>query len=249
MEQIEQGILEVTSPLKLPAIDVGAIARTVATKTASADIPAQLLFLPGQYLLVTRVSEAVTYKFLSPSAVTAAFSNEPIDSGWLPASIVRWGCSEQGEWMVQFYSPARYSLILSREGVETVVITSPMPAFVFFGRGNNYWLWALKDKQFNSQCQVYHAPLPNVMSTGAICFGDNSPPPCSPQGISEAWKLFWNSVFTDHVVDNKSKFYPKDVRHHLWLLHERKTKQYPTKDLILFSRLTINSQVEQILQC
>ena len=249
MEQIEQGILEVTSPLKLPAIDVGAIARTVAAKTASADIPAQLLFLPGQYLLVTRVSEAVTYKFLPPFAVTSAFSNEPIDSGWLPANTMRWGRSERGEWIMQFYPPRRYDIVLTNNSSKSISLNVPMPAFVFLGYGTDYWLWAIPCKQFDPQSQLCHAPLPNVMASGAICFGDSSPPPCSPQGIGEAWKLFWSSPFSDHAVSYKSKSCPNDVREHLRKLHERKTKQYPTQDLVLFSLQTVNSQVEQILQC
>ncbi len=248
MEQSCQNILEVTSTLMLPAIDVGAIARTVATKTASADIPAQLLFLPGQYLLVTRVAEAVTYKFLSPEAVTSAFSNEPIDSGWLPANIMRWGRSERGEWAMQFYPPRRYNIVFSNIRSKSISLNVPMPGFVFLGCGNDYWIWAVLGKQFDPQSQLYHAPLPNVMPSGAICFGDSSFPPCSSQGIGEASRRFWNSAFSDHAVDDKSKSCPKDVRQHLWLLHEHKSKHYPTKDLIRFSLQTVNSQVEQILQ-
>ncbi len=154
MEQSCQNILELKSTLMLPAIDLGAIARTVATKTASADIPAQLLFLPGQYLLVTRVAEAVTYKFLSPGAVTSAFSNEPIDSGWLPANIMRWGRSNRGEWMMQFYPPRRYDIVLSNNRSKSISLNLPMPGFVFLGCGTNYWIWAVRCKQFDPQSQL-----------------------------------------------------------------------------------------------
>jgi isopentenyldiphosphate isomerase len=69
--------------LHLPQLDVGAIARAVATKTVDADILAQLLFLPGQYLLVTKEDRVTTYKFVSPAALKEAFANEPVDSDWL----------------------------------------------------------------------------------------------------------------------------------------------------------------------
>lgn len=191
----------------------------------------------------------MTYKFLSPEAVTTAFNNEPIDSEWLTSNTVRWGHNHQGEWVVQFYPPGRYQLLLSNLGVETVTISVPMPAFIFFGQGNDYWLWAVLEKQFDPHSQLTRAPLPNVMPIGAVCFGDNSPPLCSPQGIVEAWQMFWNSPFNDHVVDNKSKSYPNDVREHLCLLHERQSKRYPTQDLVTFSNKTVTSAVEQILQC
>lgn len=191
----------------------------------------------------------MTYKFLSPEAVTTAFNNKPIDSGWLSSNTVRWGYDRQGEWVVQFYPPGRYSLILNNLGVETVTISVPMPAFVFFGHDNDYWLWAVLEKKIDPGCQLYHAPLPNVMPSGAICFGENSPPTSSPQGIIEAWQLFWNSPFNDHVVGNKSKSHPADVREHLCLLHERQSKRYPTRDLVIFSNKTVNHVVEQILRC
>jgi PRTRC genetic system protein B len=248
MEQSCQNILEVTSTLKLPVIDVGAIARTVATKTASADIPAQLLFLPGQYLLVTRVSETVTYKFLSPEAVTAAFTNKAIDSGWLPASIVRWGRSERGEWAVQFYPPRRYNIVFSNNRSKSISLNVPMPGFVFLGCGTDYWIWAVLGKQFDPQSQLYHAPLPNVMASGAICFGDSSPTPCSPQGIGEACQLFWSSPFSDHAVEDKSKSHRADVRSLLGELSNRKSKKYPMADLKAIPNKTVNTIIEQIVQ-
>ncbi len=232
----------------LPAIDVGAIARTVAAKTASADIPAQLLFLPGQYLLVTRVSEAVTYKFLSPEAVTAAFSNEPIDSGWLPASIVRWGRSNRGEWVMQFYPPRRYDIVLGDFSSQSISLNVPMPAFVFLGYGTDYWLWAIPCKQFDPQSQLCHAPLPNVMANGAICFGDSSPTPCSSQGIVQAWELFWGSPFSDHAVSYKSKSHRADVRNFLCELSNRKSKKYPMADLKAIPNQNVNTIIEQIVQ-
>ena len=248
MEQSCQNILELKSTLMLPAIDVGAIARTVATKTASADIPAQLLFLPGQYLLVTRVAEAVTYKFLSPEAVTSAFSNEAIDSGWLPVNIMRWGRSERGEWAMQFYPPRRYDIVLSNNRSKSISLNLPMPGFVFLGCGNDYWIWAVLGKQFDPQSQLYHAPLPNVMPSGAICFGDSSLTPCSSQGIVQACSLFWSSPFSDHVVDGKSKSHRADVRNFLCELSNRKSKKYPIADLVPLSLGSVSSVINQIIE-
>lgn len=248
MEQSCQNIPELKSTLMLPAIDVGAIARTVAAKTACADIPAQLLFLPGQYLLVTRVESAVTYKFLSPETVTSAFSNEPIDSGWLPANIMRWGRSERGEWMMQFYPPRRYDIVLTNNRSKSISLNLPMPGFVFLGCGNDYWIWAVLGKQFDPQSQLYHAPLPNVMPSGAICFGDSSPTPCSSQGIVQACSLFWSSPFSDHVVDGKSKSHRADVRNFLCELSNRKLKKYPIADLVPLSLGSASSVINQIIE-
>ena len=83
MEFGSQVVLPTVTNTNLPQLDVGAIALAVATKTVNADILAQLLFLPGQYLLVTQEDRATNYKFVSPAALKAAFANEPVDSGWL----------------------------------------------------------------------------------------------------------------------------------------------------------------------
>lgn len=230
----------------LPRIDIGAIARSVATKSVSADIPGQLLFLSGQYLLVTRENEAITYKFLSPTAVTAAFSQEPIDSDWLSSNTVRWGHSRKGEWTVQFYPPAHYHLLLAN--FEPLEIASPMPAFVFLGCGTDYWVWAVTGKQFDPGCQLYHAPLPNVMASGAICFGNNSPPLSSNQGIVQAWDLFWSSPFNQDAVGSKSKSHPQNVLSLLCSLHSRKLKRYPTNDLVGFSNQSVDTVIKQITQ-
>lgn len=231
----------------LPTIDVGAIASAVATKTPNADIPAQLLFLPGQYLLVTREDGATTYKFLSPEAVTSAFRQEPIDSGWLPPHTLRWGHNLRGSWVVQFYPPARYQIILKDFNSQTTTVNVPMPGLVFFGCGSCYWLWVVGSKQFDPHCRPYRAPLPNVMSDGKICFGDQAPPKSSLQGIVRAWQQFWNSAFSDHAVDGKSHSHSQDVRSLLKQLHDRKSKRYPIRDLIQFTDRTISNVIEQLI--
>lgn len=246
MEQSCQTISTPQPNTFLPRIDIGAIARSVATKTVNTDIPAQLLFLSGQYLLVTRENLATTYKFLSPTDVTAAFSQEPIDSGWLPSNTVRWGHSRKGEWIVQFYPPTHYQLIIAESEIKA--IASPMPAFVFLGCDSNYWVWAVTGKQFDPGGKLYHAPIPNVMASGAICFGNNSPPLSSNQGIVQAWDLFWSSPFNEDAVGNKSKSHPQNVNSLLCSLHNRKSKKYPTLDLVPFNDQSMGKVIAQIIR-
>lgn len=197
-------------------------------------------------MLVTRENFATTYKFLSPTAVTAAFSQEPIDSGWLSSNTVRWGHSRKGEWIVQFYPPAHYHLLLAN--FEPKAIASPMPAFVLLGCGTDYWVWAVTGKQFDPGCLLYHAPLPNVMASGAICFGNNSPPLSSNQGIVQAWDLFWSSPFNQDAVGSKSKSQRQNVLRRLYSLHNRKSKKYPTDDLVPFNNQSMGSVIERIIR-
>jgi hypothetical protein len=195
MEFGSQVVLPAATTPALPQLDVGAIALAVATKTVDADILAQLLFLPGQYLLVTKEDRATNYKFVSPAALKAAFANEPVDSGWLTSNTVRWGDCHQGEWLVQFYPPRRYQLALERFTADAPIST-PLPGFVFVGCDLKYWIWAVKSNSFDPNLALFHAPLPNVMSDGSICFGDNSPPSVRRWGLYERGTCFGAVLLT-----------------------------------------------------
>ncbi len=230
----------------LPPLNISAIAHSITTKTINTEILAQLLFLPGQYLLVYAEDDRTLYKLLSPEALREAFVAEPIDSGWLPPNTVKWGKCYKGEWLVQFYPPQRYHPLLSNSNINTT-ITVAMPGLVFVGCDCKYWLWAVKGKQFHPNSQLFHAPLPNVMEDGSICFGSNSPAPCSPTGIMNSWELFWISAFNDHMVQHKSKSYPLDVRSHLQKLHHNNSKNYPARDLVPLSNKSIADAIEQII--
>ena len=149
---------------------------------------------------------------------------------------------------MQFYPPRRYDIVLTNNSSKSISLNVPMPAFVFLGYGTDYWLWAIPCKQFDPQSQLYHVPLPNVMASGAICFGDSSPPLCSSQGVVQAWQLFWSSPFSDHAVEDKSKCYRADVRSLLGELSNRKSKKYPIADLVPFSFQSASSVINQIVE-
>lgn len=216
----------------LPTIDAGQIARSIAQRTTNSNIQAQLLFLPGQYLLATTQGDITTYKLLSPNDLKAAFTGEPVDSGFLSANTIRWGTSYLGEYVVQYYPPQKYGMTLTDiKGGDLVVLTVPMPGLVFMGCGSSYWVWALKE-EVSASTQLYHAPLPNVESLGSICFGTLNPNKSSASGMSQIWELLWATPFNSHTVQHKSKKYPVDVRSHLIELHNKKSRKYPVKDLL-----------------
>ena len=74
-------------------------------------IQAELLFLDGIYIFHhkdTEIPEAHIYKCISPAALRTAFSNEPIDTGWMELGIVRWGTGSTDTYLVKFIPPATY---------------------------------------------------------------------------------------------------------------------------------------------
>lgn len=218
--------------LQLPQLPTNAIARTIAHTVPEDEILGHLLILRGQYIFVSKTQDGVEYKPVSPEAVAAAFSTEAIDSGWLLNNIVRWGKGKNGEWILLYFPPQKYNILLQNTANHSLQLAVPLPALLFVGIGGTYYIWAMKGRSFDPAGNLYAAPLPNVMGEGSICFGNNLVPQCNSQNIVEIWNLFWSSPFNSDAVSHKSKQFPEDIRNQLMLLHDEKAKRYPTNDLV-----------------
>lgn len=176
-----------------------------------------------------------------------AFANEPTDTGWLPKNIIRHGSSVLGDWVVSYYSQQRYRLQVQSEQLYV-----PLPSFVFVGISSNYYVWAAKKTRFNSQLLIHHAPLPNVMNDGRICWGNVCPPIASLSTIESTWWKFIDSTFNQDYTQGKSiKF--DNIIDRLKLLNRRarisNRSRYPTSDLIpIRDNLTVEEAVEYVIK-
>ncbi|HEX2913747.1 MAG TPA: hypothetical protein VH186_23280 [Chloroflexia bacterium] len=193
---------------------------------ASLGALARLYIMEGQYLLHYREEEEERYKFLSPTSLRHAFSRLPVETGWLPSGICRWGSSSVGQWCVRFIPPACYTLRLElpredelrKYGVvapagEVVELEGvPLPGMVFMGVGATYYLWAVASGTFHPDLPLFGAPLPNLYGDGRVCFGENRAPEAELSTMEEAWQLFITSPFTAHLAQTKSQEYSEDVR-------------------------------------
>lgn len=237
-----------------------------------------LYLLDGQYLYQSQAEDgSIRYKFLSAQSVRLAFSREPVDSGWLAPAILRWGYGQAGQWAIMFIPPASHTLWLptTSTGVgannlthvqtgeeETqqltegwVAVRLPLPAFVFAGVRQQYYLWAVKEKVFNPELAGYHAPLPNVYTDGRICWGSNQIGLATPQSLKEAWQLFISSPFNAHLVQGKSKQFGANILDQLGRLGATNRQSYPAKDLLPFRNgwqrhgdgLSINRLVKELI--
>jgi hypothetical protein len=106
-----------------------------------------------------------------------------------------------------------------------------MPGMVFAGRGTDWYLWAVKEREFTTAAQVWEPPLPNVHPGGAICWGANTMPVASGPAVLDAWRLFIGSPFNDHLAGGRSKAFPNDVRGQL-AERARSKREYPLNDLV-----------------
>jgi PRTRC genetic system protein B len=217
----------------------------------SADETAALLFICGdQYLFRYRTKDgSIAYKFVSAASVRAAFAEEMIDTNWLPINARRWGIGKHGEWIIVTFPPQKhlFSFVSADDERKTMTLEVPMPALAFFGYDQRYNLWAFKDAELKGDTNLFVAPLPNVDSNGAICFGSNIVPKASGKGIGEAWRIFLASPFTNHSVNGKSRKHPDDVRKQLTQLAEHRRRRYPLDDLVSLNR-TANMVIDWTLR-
>jgi len=167
-----------------------------------------------------------------PVLVRAAFSNVAIDSGYLPANVIRLGINDGVQWMAVYVPPASYRFTLLDDRQEASVIGVGLPGLVLCGRGSQYWMWAVKDHPVSPNSAVYHVPLPNVGLDGTMCFGTNRAPVASGPTILQALHLFLDSPFNDHWATGKSRARPGDIRLRLHEIAEWEPPVFPEEELV-----------------
>lgn len=209
-------------------------------------LDAELLFVDRNYILHYKDGNRHLYKSLTSGVLRNAFNNEPTDTGWLPENVIRHGSSLLGDWIVSFYPQQRYNLQVQDEQLHV-----PLPSFVFVGISTSYFVWVVKRAKFNARSFIYHAPLPNVMNDGRICWGNVHPLPASLSTIESTWEKFIGSIFNQDYTQRKSlKF--NNIIDCLKLLHQRSQVsarcRYPVSDLVpIHKNLNVNKAVETVL--
>lgn len=166
--------------------------------------------------------------------VVGACTRMALNSGLLPPNALFWK-QEANQVTLGIYVPARRWRVRTAEREYRL----PLPPFVFVGSGTAYQITAVKAQPFPSlspesggkQVRLYHAPCPNVHSTGGICQGNTPFPVCSAQTIWPALRLFLEgSLFNADLSVSKCRSHPNDVRR-LWAELDGR-KRFPLAELV-----------------
>lgn len=149
--------------------------------------------------------------------------------------------------VIAYRAPRKTGLFL--EGSEHPLHV-PLPALVLLrtvsdGQQPQYALYAVKNRPATLNESLFHAPLPNVFSSGNICWG--TVPRASDAGLTgtslaQDWDLLLGSRFGDHAANGKSKRYPSDIRKMWATLEARHARTYPKSDL-----LPVNKTLGQVI--
>lgn len=145
---------------------------------------------------------------------------------------MRWGSGPAGTFIVKFVPAGKQEIRLSTNNpAEPLIIAPPLPAMIFAGVNQTYYVWSLREKSYSPTMQLYHAPFPNVYPDGHICFGSNHPPTVGWKTLGDAWQLFISSPFNVDMARGRSNEFAADVRRQLVALAQANARRYPVQDL------------------
>lgn len=139
--------------------------------------------------------------------------------------------------IVEYRPPEKTGVFLDGSDVALRV---PLPGLVMIrvtaeDKAPQYGVYAIKRRPETLNLPLFHAPLPNVFNSGAICWGTVqrvTDTALQNAGLAEDWKMLLGSSFGDHAVGGKSKRQPQDIRQLLIDLETQKARRYPTRDLV-----------------
>lgn len=201
-----------------------------------------LSFYSFGIMLHKREGERVSEYPVDPAQVALALSARVrFDTGILSDSTVLVRQEGVKKVVVEYRAPQKTGLYL--DGSETA-LRVPLPGLLLIrdtaeNHKPQYQVYAVKQRPANFNIPLFHAPLPNVFSSGGICWGTvPRVTDAALQGTSlvDDWAVLLGSRFNDHGVGGKSKCYPKDIRQMLIALEKRSARAYPKTDLLPVKR-------------
>lgn len=139
--------------------------------------------------------------------------------------------------VVDYRPPHKTGLFL--DGSETA-LRVPLPGLILIrvttdDKAPQYGVFAVKRRPENLDIPLFHAPIPNVFSSGSICWGTVprvEDAALRGSSLANDWMMLLGSAFGDHAVGGKSKRQPQDIRKLLIELEGKKATRYPTGDLL-----------------
>lgn len=207
-------------------------------------ISAALYFMAsGDYLFRWKDGTRINQKCLAAPDVTAAFSGTEVDSGWMPAGILRHGYGARGPWAALEIPPTRQQITMIQPDGKEKMISVVFPRLLMIGLDKTYYLTAL-DSPFKPNGKVYMAPFTNIYSDHRICWGSNMPMTAGAETMQKAWRLFIELPFNGDLANGKSVAHTHDIRT-AWRKYS-KAEEWPVNDLVVL-RVTADQLIRNII--
>jgi hypothetical protein len=190
-------------------------------------------------VMLRKTDGEVTTEFaVDPGQVALALAAKvTFDTGLLGGNILLVRQDGVKRTVVEYHPPQKTGVFL--DGSETA-LRVPLPGLVMIRvtadeKAPVYGVYAVKHRPETMDIPLFHAPLPNIFGSGAICWGTvQRVTDTALRGASlvDDWTMLLGSSFGDHALSGKSKREPRDIRKLLIDLEARKARAYPKRDLI-----------------
>lgn len=170
-------------------------------------------------------------------AAVALAARVTFDTGLLTGDTVYIHMEGVSKTVVEYRKPQKTGLFLDDADVSLRV---PLPGLLMIRKTNgdkaaSYAVYAVKKRPDTLETELFHAPLPNVFNSAAVCWGTVqrvSDEALSGASLTEDWGQLLGSSFGNHAVGGKSRTCKNDIRQKLIELEAKKSRRYPTSDLI-----------------
>ena len=189
-------------------------------------------------LLRKRDGDTVTEYPVDPSQIAVALAAKvTFDTGLLSADTLLVRQDGVKRVVVEFRKQQKTGIFIEGSDAPIRVV---LPALVLIrttteNKSPNYQVYAVKERPSTLNIPLFHAPLPNVYSSGGICWGSVQRVKnisLQTNSLAADWSQLLGSPFGDHMVGGKSKAEPKDIRKQLLTLEARNARVYPKSDLV-----------------
>ncbi|MBN8640103.1 MAG: hypothetical protein J0M07_32625 [Anaerolineae bacterium] len=220
-------------------MNLASSANNHALTTALTEPPSLILsFYSYGVLLRKQEGELVTEYPVDPAQIALALAAKvTFDTGLLGGGTLLVRQNGVKRTVVAYRPPQKTGIFL--DGSETA-LRVPLPGMILIrvttdDKASQYGVFAVKRRPESLDFPLFHAPIPNVFSSGSICWGTVprvEDAALRGSSLANDWTMLLGSAFGDHAVGGKSKRQPQDIRKLLIELEGKKATRYPTGDLL-----------------
>jgi len=190
-------------------------------------------------MMLRKTDGEVTQEYpIDPSQVALALAAKvTFDTGLLGGNTLLVRQEGVKKIIVEYRPPGKTGVFLDDS---ENVLPVPLPGMVMIRvtaseKAPQYGVFAVKCRPENMDAPLFHAPLPNVFGSGAICWGTVqrvTDTALRGASLADDWAMLLGSSFGNHACSGKSRSHPQDIRTKLIALEAQKAHRYPVSDLI-----------------
>ena len=185
-----------------------------------------LVMQQDSVLFVARENGETLIKQIDLPSLIRAISQSDFQSEWYIQPCLKLHHISQREGRITTINSILPSTYLLK--FESFSLGVPLPGAVIVHCQSQLWVYAYKD-ELSLNSTLYHYPLPNIDSSGKVCWGSVALP---SQSSDSMWNAFVTSKFNQDYDNNKSQAHPYNIVSQLKEVAKGLDRVYPELDLV-----------------